>query len=182
MKKHLFIALLLTLLLSLPAFSADYKPAEMMTQLQVSFVDSAWDGVTVPQGQECSWAGGEGSSPALHVNNIPAGANAIIVEFSDRTFKANDLGGHGKIGIWISQQQSSVIIPSVPAESHEVPQGMFIEEDHRSTRGQPGAYLPPCSGGQGNEYYATIKAVYKAESDMETSRLLGQAVIEMGKY
>lgn len=182
MNKGILIALLGTLLLFAPAFAAEYTPTDMMTELKVSFVDSTWDGKMVPKGQECSWAGGTGSSPELLVSNIPGGTNAIIVEFSDRTFKANDLGGHGKIGLWVSQNQTSVTVPSVAGESHDVPQGMFIEQDHWSQRGKPGAYLPPCSGGRGNEYYATVKAVYKGKSENEPSRLLGQAVIELGKY
>jgi hypothetical protein len=183
MKKTMMaIALAGALALPLSAISADYTPVEPMATLRVDFADTAWDGKTIPKGQECSWAGGKGSSPVLTVSNIPAAANAIIVEFSDRTFKPNDLGGHGKIGIWLSKNQASATIPAVAGESFDLPEGMFIEEAHRSQRGKPGAYLPPCSGGRGNEYYATVKAVYKPKSDKEEARLLGQAAIEMGKY
>ena len=86
------------------------------------------------------------------------------------------------IGIWISDNQSSVTIPSIPGETNEMPQGMFIENKFRSNRGEDGAYLPPCSGGRGNEYYATVKSVYKGESDKDESRLFGEGTIEMGKY
>jgi hypothetical protein len=183
MKNIIAAAFILSLLaFSNMTYAEDYLIKEEPVTLTLAFVDPAWDGIKVPAGQECSWAGGAGVSPALQVGNIPAGANALIVEFSDRTFKPNDLGGHGKIGLWLTQAKTSVIVPSVPGESDVMPEGMFIEEAHRSTRGKPGAYLPPCSGGQGNDYYAAVKAVYKAQADNEESRLLGQASIEMGKY
>lgn len=60
---------------------------------------------------------------------------------------------------------------------------MFVERPHQGwLRGDGGAYLPPCSGGRGHSYYATVKAVYKARRAGEESRLLGERVIELGKY
>jgi hypothetical protein len=160
----------------------EYIPAENLSVLDVSFTDSAWDGLTIPEGQQCSAFNGNGSSPELLINNIPEGTNAIIVSFSDRTYKPNDLGGHGIIGKWLLNQETSITIPSIPGESYEMPEAMFIVSEFRSNRGTGGAYLPPCSGGSGNEYYATISAVYVGQSDDEESLLLGEAQIELGVY
>lgn len=162
--------------------SGDYETAENMAVLDVSFTDPAWDGINVPEGQQCSTYGGDGASPELLVTNIPSGANALIISFSDRTYKPNDLGGHGIIGIWITDQAASITVPSIPGESSDMPEGMFIVSEFRSNRGSSGAYLAPCSGGNGNEYYATVQAVYVGQSEDEASRLLGEADIELGVY
>ena len=160
----------------------EYKSAENIAVLEVSFADPAWDGTKVPENQHCKMFGGNGSSPALNIKNIPPGTNAIIVSFNDKTFKMNDNGGHGIIGMWIDDDQASVTVPSVAGETNELPEGLFIEARFRSNRGKDGAYLPPCSGGRENEYDATVKAVYKGNSDDKESRLLGEGVIALGAY
>ena len=147
--------------------------------LNVSFADSSWDGVKVPAGQHCKMFDGNGSSPELLVENIPTGANALIVSFSDRSFRPNDNGGHGIIGQWVEAGQSSAIVASVAGETNTMPEGMFIEAKFRSNRGSDGAYLPPCSGGRGNEYYATVSAVKK---DQNETQVLAETTIEMGRY
>lgn len=153
-----------------------------MSKLGVSFADSSWSGKIIPNGQNCKHFGSNGSTPKLTVSNIPSGANAVIVEFSDRSYTPMDNGGHGKVGIW-TNGKSSITIPSVAGETKSVPNNMFIEAHHLGThRGQAGAYLPPCSGGKGNTYYANVKAVYKAKNDKEESRLLGKGKIILGVY
>ncbi len=63
------------------------KPiSERLPALEVSFADPAWTGNTIPAGQHCQMFGGKGQTPALKVGKIPAGANAIIVEFNDLSF------------------------------------------------------------------------------------------------
>lgn len=163
--------------------SSGYAPVERPATLQVAFADPQWDGRTVPVAQRCRWAGGNGSTPLLRVSGIPAGANALLVEFSDRSYFLMDHGGHGKLGLWLTPGQSSVTVPSVAGESLDLPAGMFVERKHQGwLRGDGGAYLPPCSGGRGHSYYATVKAVYKASAAGEQSRLLGERTIEMGRY
>lgn len=44
---------------------------------------------------------------------------------------------------------ASVALPSVAGETTIVPDVLFIERQHRGSRGEKGAYLPPCSGRQG---------------------------------
>ena len=162
-----------------------YKPiSERLPALEVSFADPAWTGNTIPAGQHCQMFGGKGQTPALKVGKIPAGANAIIVEFNDLSFgPLSSGGGHGKIGYWI-KGAGSAVLPSVPGETADLGvQGSFIEAKAHST-GQyasPG-YLPPCSGGRGNTYVADVKAVYKATKEGEESLLLAEQRIKLGTY
>jgi Tfp pilus assembly protein PilX len=147
--------------------------------IDASFSDPKWDGKTVPKNQVCKWAGGNGATPKINISNISPDANVVLVEFSDRTYKPMDKGGHGKIGMNINNQ-SSVTIPSIPGETSVMPENMFIYKGHKGLkRGKAGAYLPPCSGGKGNNYYATIKTVKK---DGDTGVVLQSKTLEMGKF
>lgn len=152
-----------------------------LVPLKVSFADASWDGKSVPSGQECSRYGGHGATPALVVSNIPAGANAIIVSFNDASYQPLSTdGGHGKIGFWIDGGGTKTL-PSVPGGSDAMPEGAFVEAKNRARGNTPG-YLPPCSGGRGNSYFADVMAVYKAKNESEPSKLLGEGRIELGKY
>jgi hypothetical protein len=168
------------------ATSGGYKPvADKLPELKVSFADPAWTGNVIPAGQQCQVCGGKGATPVLKVENIPAGANAIIVEYNDlnsRSLSSN--GGHGKIGFWIKKDSASVTLPSVPGETAQLgTDGSFVEAEARSTQqyASPG-YLPPCSGGSGHVYVADVKAVYKAIREGEENRLLAQQRIKLGTY
>lgn len=83
--------------------SSPYRSVDTPARLEVVFADAAWDGKTVPAGQRCRWAGGNGATPPLRVTHIPAGANALLVEFSDRSYVLMDHGGHGVIGLWLAR-------------------------------------------------------------------------------
>ena len=184
--RHLFIILSLigTLILAGCNSSAStYTPVDSVSTLTISFEDAAWDGKIVPEDQICKRYGGEGATPALKVSDIPVEANALIVEFSDGSYKPMDNGGHGKIGIMLADHSGEIVVPIVAGETESMPPNLFMEQAHKAKGvGEAGAYLPPCSGGQGNRYYATVKAVYIAQSDGEESKLLAEAVIEMGTY
>ena len=123
------------------------------------------------------------STPALTVSGIPAGANAIIVELNDATYQPLSYdGGHGKIGFWITGGGQATL-RAVPGGTKAMPAGVFLEAKNRATGGWASeGYLPPCSGGNGNMYFADVKAVYKAKSDGEASKLLAQGRIDLGKY
>ena len=185
-KTPMFFAatLVSALLLGGCASSGGYKPvSDNLPTLKVSFADPAWKGQTIPAGQHCRLFGGKGDTPALKVENIPVGANAIIVEYNDLSYSPlSSDGGHGKIGYWV--KGSSAVLPSVPGETAQLGvKDSFIEAAARST-GQyasPG-YLPPCSGGRGNTYVADIKAVYKASKAGEENRLLARQRIQLGTY
>lgn len=170
--KHL-LTFLLVALSTQSAFAADGG-------LEVRFADDAWDGRTVPDGHQCGKFGGSAGSPALRVSGIPAAANALVLEFSDRSYAPMDDGGHGKLGFEIAPGTDAVTVPSAPPHTTDLPPGFWTVAEH----GAPGwdtagAYLPPCSGGKGNAYYVTVKAV---ERDGSALAELGRAVLEMGTY
>ena len=159
------------------------EPATTMAQLQVSFADPIWNGKVIPQGQQCKRFGGNGSTPRLVVRNIPSEANAIIVEYSDRDYAQMDNGGHGKIGYKIQQGTNEVTIPSVPGHTFTLPDGFFMISSHGAPSwDQAGAYMPPCSGGSGNLYYATIKAVLQPASKDQKPKVLGTVRFNLGTY
>lgn len=178
------LAIIPALLISGCVSNGGYKPAsDKLPGLTVSFVNPEWNGKTIPSGQQCRMFGGKGGTPALKVDDIPAGANAIIIEYNDLSFgPLSNGGGHGTIGHWI--KGPSATLAAVPGETaSDLPANTFIERKALSS-GQyasPG-YLPPCSGGRGNTYAAVVKAVYKATREGEESQLLAQQKITLGSY
>jgi len=148
--------------------------------LELRFVDDAWNGEAVPEGSQCQKFGGEARSPAVHVAGIPEQANALIFEYSDRDFPPMDNGGHGKYGFAIEPGASSVDVGSVPGHTSDLPAGFFVVKEHKAPGWDlPGAYLPPCSGGRGNSYYLTVKAVHREGGETHE---LASGTLEMGKY
>jgi hypothetical protein len=134
----------------------------------------------VPEGQQCQKFGGQGKSPALAVSAIPSGASHLVLEFSDRTYKPMDNGGHGKVAYAIESGATSVTVPPVPGHTMELPAGFTLVEAQKApTWDKAGAYLPPCSGGRGNSYYVTVMAVHKQGDETHE---LGSAMVELGKY
>jgi len=73
----------------------EYKAAKALVEFQVFFTDASWDGKRVPKGQQCRKYGGKAGTPPLRIDHVPAGANAIIMEFSDRDYPKMDNGGRG---------------------------------------------------------------------------------------
>ena len=148
--------------------------------LELSFVDSAWDGVKVPDGQQCQKFEGTGRSPSIRVLNIPEAADLLTIDFSDRTFAPMNNGGHGKIAFRIEPGTGEVTIPSVDGHTVDLPEGFLVVEEHKApTWDKAGAYLPPCSGGQGNEYYLTVRAVHQMGDEKHE---LAAGSLEMGTY
>ncbi len=182
--QRLFVAIPLGLVLSACVSGGGYKPVSaQLPELEVGFAAPEWTGGALPAGQQCSLFGGKGATPPLRLGSIPAGANAIIVEFNDLDFAPlSSGGGHGKIGFW-HNGGTSVELPAVPGDTATLPDGSFVEARARSTGmyASPG-YLPPCSGGRGHTYVADVKAVYKARKEGEENRLLAQRRIVIGKY
>ncbi len=161
--------------------TGSYKPVGQPGKLMVSFVDSRWDGKMIPDKQQCSSFGGNGSSPALLVEGIPAGADAVIVLFNDLSYAPlSSDGGHG--AIWVpTGGKATVTVPSVAGESDKMPPGVNVEHPHRGSR-WGGVYLPPCSGGRGNTYQAEVLAVQRAKKKGEDGKLLAKGEIILGKY
>ncbi|MEW5722970.1 MAG: hypothetical protein AB1896_07670 [Thermodesulfobacteriota bacterium] len=121
-----------------------YRPADKVAALEVAFADPAWNGQKVPDGQQCRRFGGQGATPGLIVRNIPAGANAVILEFSDKNVAKMDHGCHGRIGYLIPPGTTEVALPPVPGHTFELPQGFFLVQAHCAPSwDKAGAYLPP---------------------------------------
>ncbi len=170
----------------LTACASRYDVAENMHQLNVSFTDPQWDGENVPDGQQCRQFGGKKSAtPELKVEGIPATADALVVEYNDLSYGPMNHGVHGIIGFDIEPGTTTIVIPSVPGHSFDLPKGFFLVAEHRAPHWDAaGAYLPPCSGsgGLGSSYSATIKAIVKTKSEGEKHLLLAEGVIQMGKF
>ena len=145
--------------------------------LDVKFAERVWDGVKIPEGQQCQKFGGNNpSTPALIVTGIPAGSNVIVLEYSDRDSKKMDKGGHGKMRFGFDSTVESVKIPSVPGHSFDLPPEFTMIEAHRGAGWDiEGAYMPPCSGGKGHAYYLTIKT-------LKDDKVTAETILEMGKY
>jgi hypothetical protein len=140
---------------------------------------NAWDGKTVPAGQQCQKFGGNNpKTPEMHIHGVPDGTDKLVLEFSDRSYKKMDNGGHGKIAYLLNQDNfhGNVYVPSVSGHSFDLPKGFKLIAEHRSPKwDKAGAYMPPCSGGKGNSYYATVKA-------MSGNKVLNSTIVELGKY
>lgn len=169
-----YASTIVLILLAVNAY-ADNNP------FKASLGDSTWDGKKVPESQRCHKFGGKGVTPMLTVHQIPAQANAIVMEYSDRTYEPMDRGGHGKFGYRIQSNSSTVTIPSVAGHTFDLPPGFFLIEAQRApTWDTPGAYLPPCSGGKDDEYYVTVKAVKEVDGGIR--EVLETTEVPLGKY
>jgi len=159
------------------AFSTLFALSSGASALEVKFTESAWDGKIIPEGQQCQKFGGDNPmTPKLMVLDIPAGSDAIVLEYSDRDSEKMNNGGHGIMKYSLTSPGMMVQIPSVPGHTFSLPDRFTMMEAHRSPGWDiAGAYMPPCSGAKNHEYYLTVKAVKGDQVNAET-------VIEMGKY
>ncbi len=161
--------------------TSSYKPvSDPLPRLKVSFADAAWDGKTVPAGQQCLRQGGRGGTPPIRVENIPRGVNTLIVEFNDLTFSPlSQDGGHGKIA-FRHDGGPVAVLPAVPGETKDLPTGASLEAGHRAGGGFGPGYLPPCSA-MGDVYAAEVKAVYKSDKPQE-NKLFAVGNFTLGKF
>lgn len=168
------------MVLLMSAFSIATAQASEKNRLFASLADSAWDGVKIPDGQQCAKFSGKGESPRIRVNNIPPRTDAIVVEFSDETYEPMRDGGHGKVGYYVDKRMTEVTVPPIKGHTFDLPESFFVVEPQRAPQWDTaGAYLPPCSGGKGNTYAATIKAVRLmngrvVETMADTNLILGK--------
>ncbi|MCR9220514.1 MAG: hypothetical protein NXI21_09835 [Alphaproteobacteria bacterium] len=150
--------------------------------LTVTFADPAWDGERIPDGQHCKKFGGDGATPPLRVSNIPAEANALVVEFNDKSYQPlSRNGGHGIIGFVIEPGVGETVLPAVPGGAAEMPEGVWLEKKNRAKGAwrSPG-YLPPCSGGRNNRYEAEVYAVVRAADGAYEE--IAEGEISLGRY
>jgi len=149
--------------------------------LTVAFADPAWTGDKIPAGQHCKKFGGSGATPPLTISNIPPEANAIVVEFNDKSYQQLSYdGGHGKIGFHITPGAGEATLPAVPGGTSDMPDGVWLVKKNRATGAwtSPG-YLPPCSGGRGNKYAAEVYAVILEGDEYED---IAEGEITLGRY
>jgi len=151
--------------------SAGFAQAKMGVQLL-----APWDGKRVPAGQNCTLDGGNGSTPPMKITGLPGGTVLIVVEYNDKSYPPlSSRGGHGTIGYPVSG--SSAKLPAVPGLTANLPGGVRVIKRARGTgRYASKGYLPPCSGGRGNRYSATVKAISQA------GKVLEKATISIGRY
>ena len=151
--------------------------------LQAQLSDPGWNGKNIPAGQQCHRFGGHGATPRLTVRDIPVGAQALVLAFSDHDYKPMDNGGHGVIGYLIPPgMPSAVTVPSVPGHTFDLPAGFFVVRPHANPKYDvAGAYMPPCSGGKGHMYYVTVEAV-TLNANGRPANILGKTAIDIGRY
>lgn len=146
---------------------------KQLPPLTLAFADAAWTGERIPEGQQCTKFGGKGGTPALSVSGIPAGTAELVVEFNDRSYAPlSSDGGHGKIG-FAHDGTASTVLASVPGETDALPTGARVVKKNRATGSfaRPG-YLPPCSGGKGNTYFADVIARDAGGAPLASGRII----------
>jgi hypothetical protein len=146
--------------------------------LTAKFTDPKWGGDKVPAGQQCKKFGGAGMTPAIEVSGLPSGTTAIVLAFNDETYQPMNNGGHGMVRFAVAKGATSAKLAPAPGETDDLPSGVTKEAGHRASAfsGTGGAYLPPCSGGQGNTYTVSVKAMG------EGAAVLGETKLALGKY
>ncbi len=145
--------------------------AEMSVRL-----NGGWNGKTVPKGQHCTLFGGNGSTPPMKVSGLPSKTTWVYVEYNDRDYRPlSRNGGHGVIGYPASG--SSIDLYSVPGLVAKLPGKARVISAARGTgKYASEGYMPPCSGGKGNRYFAIIKAISSGGKVLEKQR------VEIGRY
>lgn len=135
-----------------------------------------WNGKTVPNGQQCTLFGGKGATPPMQVSNLPNGTAWVHVEYNDRDYKPlSRNGGHGVIGYPVSG--TSADLYSVPGLAGKLPgKARVVSAARVSGDYASKGYLPPCSGGKGNRYFAEIKAI------SASGKILEKARVNIGRY
>ncbi|MFZ5341890.1 MAG: hypothetical protein ACOZBL_05135 [Patescibacteria group bacterium] len=183
MKRIVLLSLFVLVLALVGCVEKNVKPVDPNApQFSVSLADPAWNGKSVPSGQQCLRFGGKNPmTPALSVKNLPPEANGLIMEYSDRTYSPMDRGGHGKIAYLAPAGQKDFSVPSIQAQVKTVPEG-FVSISNSKSGGwdTDGAYLPPCSGGKGNSYVIDVWAV-KITGD-KVEKIGDKVVVKLGYY
>jgi hypothetical protein len=151
--------------------AAGAAQADMSVQL-----GGNWNGKTVPSGQQCMLFGGKGATPPMKASGLPAGTAWVVVEFNDRDYRPlSRNGGHGVIAY--PANGATADLYSVPGMTNRLPGKARVMSAARSTGDYASSgYLPPCSGGKKNRYFAVIKAMSAA------GKVLDQTQVELGRY
>ncbi|MEM6972647.1 MAG: hypothetical protein AAF577_07560 [Pseudomonadota bacterium] len=147
-------------------------------RLSVQFIDAAWTGGSIPDGQHCSAEGGQGMLPSLRVAGLPETTDMIHVAVNDTDVPAlSSGGGHGILGFAHAVGGPVAILSPVPGERAEMPDGVTLIAANRAERDPAVAgYLPPCSGRAGHVYVAEVTAL-NTEGEA-----VGRGQIRLGRY
>lgn len=139
-------------------------------------LSGGWNGKTVPAGQQCKLFGGKGATPPMVISGLPDGTEWLLVQFNDRDYKPlSKNGGHGSLRFPVTG--TSATLPAIPENVSKLPNGISVVKRARSSgKFASKGYLPPCSGGKGNAYFADIFAMQGKKTN------LGAARVEMGRY
>jgi len=157
------ITLIVALFSVSPAFAMDIT------------LGAPWDGKKVPKGQQCAHHGGNGATPPMTVTGLPKGTVMVVAEFNDKSYgPLSSKGGHGIIG-WPAKGDKATLT-SMPEGAQKGPGGAIVVKNTRANLGNRIGYLPPCSGGRGNNYTADIKALDSA------GNVLGKTTVKIGRY
>jgi hypothetical protein len=152
-------------------FAGGAALADMSVQL-----GGGWDGKRVPKGQQCTLFGGKGATPPMQVSNLPGGTSWVYVEYNDRDYRPlSKNGGHGVIGYPVSG--TSATLASVPGLVGKLPGKARVISAGRGTGAYASkGYMPPCSGGKNNRYFAIVKAI------SSSGKVLDKQRVEIGRY
>ena len=106
------------------------------------------------------------------------GTAQINVEFNDESYRPLSTdGGHGIIGFTVTPAGGAATLPSVPGYTADLPEGAMVVAKARTRAPYDSeGYLPPCSGGMGNTYSATLRALSADGTEV------GYGYIVLGKY
>ena len=149
------------------AFAAD--------EHKIEFMDSMWDGKTIPSGMECTAQVGKNPhTPKLKITKLPAGTKYLRMVITDEN--AGSDGQHGIFRLKVPSGATEVIFPSIYETAKKLPSGVTLEKNEGWGMSKEGHYLPPCSNGRDHNYYADI--IPYDENDEK----LGENYIEFGKY
>lgn len=112
----------------------------------------------------------------MKANGLPKGTVWVYVEYNDKDYAPlSTKGGHGIIGYPVSG--SSVELYSVPGLKASLPGKAKVIKKARGTgKYASGGYMPPCSGGKGNRYFADVKAINSKGKVLEKKR------VQIGRY
>ena len=161
--------------LAILAMTTALLPCAALAEMTV-VLGAPWDGKVVPADQICQLRGGNGSTPPMNLSGLPKGTVRVLVEYNDMSYYSMAFdGGHGALSFPATAPEAD--LPSVPAMTAELPHGALVVSAARATgRFASSGYLPPCSGGRGHMYAATIKAL------AEDGTVLDAVTLDMGRY
>ena len=168
MKNRRFTAFALAVALTMSAGAA-------MADMKIA-LGGGWNGKTVPKGQQCTIFQGKGSTPPMKVTGLPKGTAWVYVEYNDRDYAPlSKNGGHGIIAY--PAKGTSADLYSVPGLAGKLPgKAQVISAARGKGEYKSDGYMPPCSGGNGHQYFADVKAI------SADGKLLEKTRVQIGRY